>query len=61
MDHHCVRTGNCVGYLTFKPFMLFNLYVAILMIYQINMMSGVAKERNMDHISIGSIVFGPAR
>ena len=30
MDHHCIWTNNCVAYHTFKPFVLFNLYVALL-------------------------------
>jgi hypothetical protein len=30
MDHHCWWTNNCVGYYSFKPFMLFAFYIALL-------------------------------
>jgi hypothetical protein len=33
MDHHCPWVGNCVGSRTFKPFLLFNLYVCLLSLY----------------------------
>lgn len=53
MDHHCFWTGNCVGYLTLKPFVLYNIYQNTLMIYQLYVMWTIAKERGLAHISFG--------
>jgi len=33
MDHHCWWTNNCVGYGTFKPFVLFAIYISLLLIF----------------------------
>lgn len=50
MDHHCVWTDNCVGWLTIKPFMLFNFYIFVLMAYQLKMIYQVSLVRNLKHL-----------
>lgn len=33
MDHHCWWTNNCVGYGTFKAFVLFGIYISLQLLF----------------------------
>ena len=52
MDHHCPWTGNCVGYYTLKPFLLFLLYVSALTFCTVAWMYMAARKHMMLHISL---------
>ena len=56
MDHHCPWTGNCVGYLTIKPFLLFLFYVTCLCTFITSITYRQAYLQRMHHISILQLI-----
>lgn len=52
MDHHCPWTGNCVGYKTLKPFVLFLSYVTCLCWFIVFVCYKQAWDRKMYHVTL---------
>jgi palmitoyltransferase len=48
MDHHCFWTNQCVGYYTYKPFVLFLLYIECLLAYALIVLAIMALDLHKD-------------
>ncbi|ONK79500.1 uncharacterized protein A4U43_C01F6990 [Asparagus officinalis] len=48
MDHHCVWINNCVGYMNYKPFIIFILHVAIGSIYSLVIFTSFIIQKDQD-------------